>query len=120
MSDPCVYCGGSAEGLDHIRAATRGGVDGWENRAPACARCDQTKRNASLLRFMWASNNARRRVERRERTRVKQGHHRLTIQQRIATWTASTSGLLDRFDEANPSPTGRDSMPANTEKTHVE
>lgn len=48
MLDPCVYCGDKAAGLDHIRAATRGGQDGWENRAPACSRCDQEKRKGII------------------------------------------------------------------------
>lgn len=52
--DPCVYCGGEARGLDHIQPQSRGGVDNWTNRAPACRKCDNLKGNASLLFFLVA------------------------------------------------------------------
>ena len=64
MRDVCVYCGGRPKGLDHIKAKTRGGADGWENRAPACKQCDQHKGNAPLLVFLVRSAN--RRIERVE------------------------------------------------------
>lgn len=31
-ADPCAYCGGPAEHLDHIVPKVRGGEDGWQNR----------------------------------------------------------------------------------------
>lgn len=52
MHDPCVYCGGKAEHLDHIQPVTRGGEGTWDNLAPACARCNQSKQTKSLLAFM--------------------------------------------------------------------
>lgn len=63
LQDPCVYCGRPSEGLDHIKASTKGGSDHWENRAPACARCDNAKGNAPLLVFMVLYHKAGRRSE---------------------------------------------------------
>jgi hypothetical protein len=62
MQDPCVYCGGPAHGLDHIHASSRGGGDGWHNRAPACQSCDTRKGDASLLIFLLAGVEAARSV----------------------------------------------------------
>lgn len=52
LRDPCVYCGRSPTGLDHIRPRAAGGTDGWENRAPACGDCDGAKAHHSLLSFL--------------------------------------------------------------------
>lgn len=65
MRDPCVYCGGEARGLDHIVASSRGGSDGWQNRAPACDACDSDKANASLLVFLYACRTGEVRTARR-------------------------------------------------------
>jgi hypothetical protein len=67
LQDPCVYCGKPAEVLDHIWPRSRGGGDGWENRAPTCKGCDEVKRNASVVVFMLAGELAWRRVARRKR-----------------------------------------------------
>ncbi len=53
LADPCVYCGGTAEDLDHIRARSHDGPDGWENRAPTCAACNKGKAQRHLLRYLW-------------------------------------------------------------------
>lgn len=50
--DPCVYCGGPAGEIDHIRAVTRGGDSSWGNLAPACKRCNSSKGAKSLLEFL--------------------------------------------------------------------
>lgn len=52
LSDPCVYCHGEAQNLDHIWPSSRGGLDGWENRAPTCRLCNSEKQNKSVLMFM--------------------------------------------------------------------
>lgn len=78
MQDPCVYCGAASEGLDHIRASSRKGSDGWVNRAPACRTCDELKGPASLLTFLLACQWAQRHVARRRRYRCEQA--------RIAAW----------------------------------
>jgi hypothetical protein len=65
MRDPCVYCGGSPTGLDHIRPRSGGGPDGWENRAPACSDCDGSKANAPLLVYLVSVAHASTRLMRR-------------------------------------------------------
>lgn len=67
VQDPCVYCGGTATGLDHIQASSRDGADGWANRAPACRVCDELKGPAGLLWFIVAKQRAARQVSRRGR-----------------------------------------------------
>lgn len=53
MSEPCVYCGGVAQGLDHIVARSVGGADTVTiNRAPACTPCDGRKGNVTMLLFL--------------------------------------------------------------------
>ncbi len=63
LRDPCVYCYGQATGLDHIRPrssyvpAPRSRqlwrwMNGWENRAPACMRCDNAKGAQPLIAFL--------------------------------------------------------------------
>lgn len=44
LADPCVYCGGKAEEIDHIVPRSRGGTDETSNLAPACKRCNRSKR----------------------------------------------------------------------------
>ena len=67
MHDPCVYCGSDATGLDHIRPRSSyepapnskvilRWMNGWENRAPSCARCDSAKGAQSMLLFLWVIN----------------------------------------------------------------
>lgn len=97
MLDPCVYCGRPAAGLDHLAALTRGGTDGWANRAPACVRCDQAKGNAPLLAFLWCCEKARRRVEQRIAGRAQHGHPRLSVQQVVATWQGSLASGIKKF-----------------------
>lgn len=64
LADPCVYCGATARGLDHIepRAAVLKGTinrwrkrqwsNSWENRAPACRNCDEKKAALGLLFYL--------------------------------------------------------------------
>jgi 5-methylcytosine-specific restriction endonuclease McrA len=53
LRDPCVYCGRQPDTLDHILPRARGGrADGFENRAPACRRCNQRKGAIPLLLFL--------------------------------------------------------------------
>lgn len=66
LNDPCVYCGDTAVGLDHIVPSSRGGSDHWTNRAPACRDCDQIKGNTDLLVFLLAEEFAKRTVARRQ------------------------------------------------------
>jgi 5-methylcytosine-specific restriction endonuclease McrA len=45
---PCVYCGASAEVVDHIVPLARGGAEHADNLVPACEACNSAKR-ARLL-----------------------------------------------------------------------
>lgn len=47
--DPCAYCGSEATDTDHIDPKARGGGDGWENLAAACAQCNRKKMTRPLL-----------------------------------------------------------------------
>lgn len=48
--DPCAYCGGPAEVVDHIvPRASNFGDDAWDNMTGACAVCNAGKRSESLL-----------------------------------------------------------------------
>lgn len=50
--DPCAYCSGVADHLDHVTPSIRGGPDHWSNYTAACGVCNATKGSASLLGFM--------------------------------------------------------------------
>lgn len=52
MRDLCVYCYGVPMGLDHIVPKSKGGTDGWPNRAPACVRCDSSRQATPMLLFI--------------------------------------------------------------------
>jgi len=52
LRDPCVYCGGISNTLDHIQSLADGGENGWENRAPACADCNRRKGDLPVLLFL--------------------------------------------------------------------
>lgn len=51
-SDPCVYCGADGETIEHILPVSLGGTDRWDNLAPACGRCNCSKNDKTLLRFL--------------------------------------------------------------------
>ncbi len=52
MGDPCSYCDGSTDSLDHIEPLSRGGDSGWDNFTAACRSCNSTKNAKSLLEFL--------------------------------------------------------------------
>lgn len=58
LSDPCVYCHGPSNEVDHIRPFARGGSHDWMNRAPTCLRCNRAKNDKGLLRFLIARRHA--------------------------------------------------------------
>jgi len=51
-NDPCVYCGAAREHDDHIQPLARRGTDHWDNIAPACADCNLSKNDKTLLHFL--------------------------------------------------------------------
>lgn len=50
--DPCAYCGGPSEALDHIEPRVAGGSDGWDNLTAACKSCNSSKTATPLLLSM--------------------------------------------------------------------
>lgn len=52
LGDPCVYCGKTATGFDHITPKVEGGSDLWPNLAPCCGRCNSSKSATPLLFFL--------------------------------------------------------------------
>lgn len=54
QQDPCSYCSGPADALDHIQPRARGGENDWANLTAACKACNQSKHARSLLTFLLA------------------------------------------------------------------
>ena len=52
LGDVCVYCGAIPSGLDHIEPVLRSGANGYQNRAPACRRCDGEKAGMPMLLYL--------------------------------------------------------------------
>ena len=55
--EPCNYCGQKcrrprSRTIDHVTPRVHGGRDDWTNLAAACARCNNTKGEMTLLRFL--------------------------------------------------------------------
>jgi hypothetical protein len=91
-----VYCGGKAEGLDHIRPKSHLGFDGWENRAPACQECDRLKGSVSLVSYLLARNATERKMKKR-------AHRYLDDQMRRSAWWATIRSMLNKF-KLSPAP----------------
>jgi 5-methylcytosine-specific restriction endonuclease McrA len=49
----CVYCGGRADTIDHVRPRSRGGQHVWTNVVSACARCNHRKGDRLLAELGW-------------------------------------------------------------------
>jgi 5-methylcytosine-specific restriction endonuclease McrA len=49
----CVYCGGRADTIDHVRPRSRGGAHVWTNVVAACARCNHRKGDRLLAELGW-------------------------------------------------------------------
>jgi 5-methylcytosine-specific restriction endonuclease McrA len=56
QGDPCAYCGGPSEVLDHIEPVAGGGSSSWTNVTAACGECNGSKYVRPLLRFLLASD----------------------------------------------------------------
>lgn len=52
LRDPCSYCGGDSDCVDHIDAIAAGGSVHWSNTTAACAVCNGEKFTAPLLRAL--------------------------------------------------------------------
>jgi 5-methylcytosine-specific restriction endonuclease McrA len=49
LADPCSYCGGRADTVDHIVALARNGAHEADNLTAACRSCNSRKRTRPLL-----------------------------------------------------------------------
>lgn len=54
----CVYCGKNGPTLDHVIALAAGGQDHIDNAVPACKRCNSSKRDKSLSKWLAVSKIA--------------------------------------------------------------
>jgi 5-methylcytosine-specific restriction endonuclease McrA len=52
LRDPCSYCDGTAESLDHIVPIADGGTSDVENLTGACVSCNGRKSDRPLLLFL--------------------------------------------------------------------
>ncbi len=52
LGDPCSYCGGPCEQIDHIVPVAAGGEGGAGNMTAACRSCNSAKRDKPLLTFL--------------------------------------------------------------------
>jgi len=50
--DPCAYCGGPVDVIDHVEPRAAGGANDWMNLIGACSSCNCAKSAKSLLRFL--------------------------------------------------------------------
>lgn len=50
--DPCVYCGGVSDTVDHIDPVSASMSSHWSNLAPACRGCNSSKGAKSVLGFL--------------------------------------------------------------------
>lgn len=52
QADPCVYCQRFSQEKEHIQPRSKKGVNGWENIARACSRCNRARGSMPLLQFL--------------------------------------------------------------------
>ena len=52
LGDPCSYCGGPAEEIDHIHPVAHGGTGEMMNLTSSCRVCNARKYTKSLLHFL--------------------------------------------------------------------
>ncbi len=50
--DPCSYCGGPMEAVDHIEPLSTGGNHSSDNLTASCGSCNSSKYNKSLLLYL--------------------------------------------------------------------
>lgn len=55
-ADPCAYCGGAADTLDHIVPVCAGGEHDWTNLTAACHSCNSRKQRRELLPALLSMN----------------------------------------------------------------
>lgn len=58
LADPCAYCGGTSEEVDHIVPVATGGDDDWTNLTGSCQSCNRSKQAKPLLLFLLERTTA--------------------------------------------------------------
>ena len=70
FGDPCSYCGGPTETLDHIKPRAESGTSAWHSLTGACAKCNQDKHAQPLLLFVLRKYRREARVQRFNQARL--------------------------------------------------
>lgn len=52
LGDPCAYCGGPTDTIDHIHPVSAEGDGEWENLTAACRSCNSGKHAKPMLHFL--------------------------------------------------------------------
>lgn len=52
LNDPCAYCGGPSDTVDHIVPVAAGGPHDLENYTAACRSCNSAKKDKPLLTYL--------------------------------------------------------------------
>lgn len=81
-ADPCAYCGGPSETVEHVIPVSAGGKRSPGNEVGACVSCNASKSNTPLLRFLIEQHAHRPVHEAVERKRASAGKPPLTRRQR--------------------------------------
>lgn len=56
--DPCAYCGGPCEHIDHIEPLKAKGDLDWTNLTASCGHCNHSKLATPLVRFLHRRQEA--------------------------------------------------------------
>ena len=59
FADPCPYCGGAVENVDHVWPVALGGGNHWTNITGACVACNSEKGATPLLHWLIRRAEAR-------------------------------------------------------------
>lgn len=60
LRDPCAYCGGPSEEIDHIVSIAVGGTGCWTNLTGACQSCNGGKSDRSFLIYLLVQGRGHR------------------------------------------------------------
>lgn len=62
-SDPCSYCGGLSDEIDHIAPVSKSRSSAWDNLTAACTTCNRSKGAKPLLAFLLYAHRCRRQAD---------------------------------------------------------